>query len=497
MTSVLSILFFWLVLTGLSHAAIPVAEEKIHPFLRSHLTSGEPLEAIISLREQSSLNHLNTIKERTQRAQAAVDQLKSTAQRTQAALLSWLRENNIEHRSYWISNAIWIKASATHIKTLAEREDIAYIHANPKIQARIPLPRTDNNNHRGAIEWNITQVNAPDVWAMGITGQGVTIGGQDTGYQWNHPGLQPHYRGWDGVNANHDYNWHDAIHSGGGSCGADTTAPCDDHGHGTHTMGSMVGDDGAGNQVGMAPGADWIGCRNMNVGNGTPATYMECFEWFVAPTDINGLNPDPGKAPHVINNSWGCPPDEGCTDTEVLHQVVQNVRAAGIVVVVSAGNSGPGCGSVDTPAPIYAESFSVAATNSSDGIASFSSRGPVTVDGSNRPKPEISAPGVGIRSTTQTNSYGNSSGTSMAGPHVAGLVALIIAANPSLAGDVDAIEGIIRQTAVPQSTTQDCGGTAGQIPNNVYGWGRIDALAAVNMAMTDVVYETGFETVNP
>ena len=121
-----------------------------------------------------------------------------------------------------------------------------------------------------AIEWNITKVNAPSVWAAGYTGQGAVVAGQDTGYQWDHPALKGKYRGWDGSTASHDYNWHDSIHSGGGVCGANSLFPCDDSQHGTHTMGTMVGDDGLANQIGMAPGAKWIGCRNMDQGNGTP-----------------------------------------------------------------------------------------------------------------------------------------------------------------------------------------------------------------------------------
>ncbi|MCA9979057.1 MAG: S8 family serine peptidase, partial [Anaerolineales bacterium] len=145
----------------------------------------------------------------------------------------------------------------------------------------------------------------------------------------------------------------------------------------------------------------------------------------------------------------------------------------------SAGNSGPSCSSINTPAAIYDASFTVAATTSSDTIASFSSRGPVTVDGSNRFKPDISAPGVSIRSTTRYDSYGTMSGTSMAGPHVAGLVALILAAEPALTGQVNAVEQLIEYTAVPKTTTDGCGGdTSTAVPNHTFGYGRIDALTA-------------------
>ncbi len=178
-------------------------------------------------------------------------------------------------------------------------------------------------------------------------------------------------------------------------------------------------------------------------------------------------------APDVINNSWGCPPSEGCSAT-ALQTVVENTRAAGIVVVVSAGNSGAaGCASVSDPPAIYDASFSVGATSISDAIANLSSRGPVTVDGSNRLKPDVAAPGINVRSSFRNGTYGPASGTSMAGPHVAGLVALLLAAAPGLAGDVDQIEECLRQAAVPSWNTQTCGGIpSGDVPNNVYGHGR-------------------------
>ena len=144
-------------------------------------------------------------------------------------------------------------------------------------------------------------------------------------------------------NADHNYNWHDSIHGpiggqGQNPCGYDTQAPCDDHGHGTHTTGLAVGDDGAGNQIGVAPGAKWIGCHNMDQGVGRPETYTECFQWFIAPTDLTGQNPDPTKRPHVMNNSWGCPTSELCAP-DSLQQIVENTTAAGIFVEVSAGNA--------------------------------------------------------------------------------------------------------------------------------------------------------------
>jgi serine protease AprX len=462
--------------------------QKVDPWVLDTASRGDT-EFLVMLREQADVRGVRTLPTKEQKGAFMADALGATAARAQAPILALLTARGVEHRSYWVANMIWVRGSLGLLRELAAREDVFHVYANPSVKLRGPLAPTEPARPASpeGIEWNITQVHAPDVWALGYTGQGVVVAGEDTGYQWDHPALKAKYRGWAGFLANHNYNWHDAIHSGGGSCGADSAVPCDDFGHGTHTMGTMVGDDGGANQVGMAPGAKWIGCRNMNVGVGTPATYSECFEWFIAPTNLAGQNPDPSKAPHVINNSWGCPPDEGCTDVTVLQTVVENTRAAGIEVVVSAGNDGSSCETVNTPAAIYAASFSVGATDSNDDIAGFSSRGPVTVDGSGRLKPNVSGPGVNVRSSVPGNGYSSFSGTSMAGPHVAGLVALLLSASPGLQYDPDAIEPIITGSTLQLPTSETCGGIpAGDVPNNTFGWGRIDALAAVLATTADL-----------
>ena len=211
-------------------------------------------------------------------------------------MLRELKRRGLEYQPFWIANMIWVRGDMADAQALALRGDVAHIYANPAVHVDEPIAEPafaagpQAAAQPDAIEWNITRVGAPEVWAAGFTGQGVVIGGQDTGYQWDHPALKGKYRGWNGTTASHDYNWHDAIHATthGSSCGANSPFPCDDYGHGTHTMGTMVGDDGAGNQIGMAPGAQWIGCRNMDNGWGTPATYIECYEWFIAPTKVDG-----------------------------------------------------------------------------------------------------------------------------------------------------------------------------------------------------------------
>jgi subtilisin family serine protease len=213
---------------------------------------------------------------------------------------------------------------------------------------------------------------------------------------------------------------------------------------------------------------------------------MECFEWFLAPYDYDKTKPDPAQAPHVINNSWYCSVEEGCNPSnfKLMEEIVWNLRSSGVVVVVSAGNQGSqGCSSVTGPPAFFEPSFSVGATNDQDVIAGFSSKGPVVIDSSFRLKPNVSAPGVAVRSVVKGGNYAAFSGTSMAGPHVAGAVALIIEANPSLEGEVDLIEDILESTAVPKEWNQDCGNFPGsKIPNPAYGFGRIDALAAVKKA---------------
>jgi subtilisin family serine protease len=452
-------------------------------------------EFLVILSEQADLSGATALKTKDAKGRYVFERLTEVAQRTQPPILKTLQEKKLEYQPFWVANMICVRGDLPAIQSLAQREDTARIVANSANRVPDLLPTSASVNEANLVEWNISQVHAPDVWALGYTGQGVVVGGQDTGYQWDHPALINHYRGWDGTNANHNYNWHDAIHgldshnTGDNPCGYNLTAPCDDNSHGTHTMGTMVGDDGAGNQIGMAPGAKWIGCRNMERGWGTSATYLECFQWFLAPTDLNDQNPDPSKSPDVINNSWYSDATEGTTNLFVFQTAVENLRAAGVVVVVSAGNEGSGCSTITSPA-IYDASFSVGATDSGDNIASFSSRGPVTVDGSNRLKPNVSAPGVNIRSSVPVNSYASGwSGTSMAGPHVVGLVALLLSAHPELRGQVDTIEHIIESSAVPRTDSQSCGDIPGtDVPNNTYGWGRVDALAALNFCDTNYLH---------
>lgn len=433
------------------------------------------------------------------------EHLQRHADESQADIRRYLIQQSIDFQSYWMVNALYIpQGNLALAQAIAQRGDVARLLPNLPIRAEFPRPEDPLVALRdGAPEWGLTRIQADSVWALGFRGQGAVIGGQDTGYDWEHPALQSKYRGWDGSQASHDYHWHDAIHEKHplnvdtfNPCGFNVPHPCDDGSHGTHTMGTMVG--GVDNEIiGVAPEARWIGCRNMERGWGTPESYIECFQWFMAPTDLNGQNPNPDMAPHVINNSWGCPTVEGCNPNnfELMRQAVANLRLAGVVVVVSAGNDGPACHTVKNPAPIFAESFSIGASTPADTVAAFSSRGNVTVDGSNRLKPNVVAPGTQVRSSVPGGGYASYQGTSMAGPHVAGLVALLISADPNLAGQVERIEEIIEQTAVPIAVTQSCDGFSPHaIPNPISGYGRVDVLAALRIVRPDLFTENPMDT---
>lgn len=425
---------------------------------------------------------------------AAVDRLKSGAERSQRDVRAWLDARGVRYRAFWVANFIAIEgADAALVQSLSKRSDVRSIESN----ARLSMPRLEPAlpSAEKAIEPGVNRVNAPALWAMGFKGEGVLVAGQDTGYQWDHPAIRRQYAGWNGSSADHNYHWFDSIGSGGGVCGANAPAPCDDNNHGTHTMGTIVGDDGGANQIGVAPGARWIGCRNMNQGDGTPTTYAACFQWFLAPTNSSGQNPDPLRAPHVINNSWGCPVSEGCDTPNILQTVVENVRNAGILVVVSAGNSGSSCGSIDSPPATYAASLTVGSIDANTlGMSGFSSRGPITVDASNRTKPDIVAPGASVRSAVRGGGYSSFSGTSMAGPHVAGVAALLMSVDPSLKRDPARVEQLLRSTAVGDVvSSQTCGGIpASTRPNNVFGHGRIDALNAARAGL-GLLHAGGFE----
>ena len=371
---------------------------KIAPWVTEHTANGQQADSVV-LADHADLSGAAALATKNEKGRYVDDELWNKSQATQGPILQWLSERGLAHQSFYIVNAILVKGGRDIAEALAARPDVASVEGNPHIQNSLPQPgaaadASSQPRSPATIEPGIAYTHAPDVWALGFNGQNIVVASADTGQRWTHNALKPHYRGWDGTVADHNYNWHDSIHdSVGNPCGNNSPQPCDDYFHGTHTTGTAIGDDGGANQIGMAPGAKWIGCRNMDVGVGTPARYIECMEFFLAPYPVGGGQGDPTKAPDITINSWGCPTSEGCSPN-TLQAAVDAQAAAGIMMVVAAGNSGSSCSTVTDPPSLYATSYTVGALNTgTDTIASFSSRGPVTADGSGRIKPDISAPG--------------------------------------------------------------------------------------------------------
>jgi subtilisin family serine protease len=357
-----------------------------------------------------------------------------------------------------------------------------YLLTRPEVDRVLPSPRLravpDKLPQPGyltevedEVQWNISMIGADKVWdEFGVRGAGIVVGQSDSGTDGNHPAIAKQYRGY---NSSDDYNWFDPWDG--------TTSPNDEQGHGTHTLGTILGTDG----IGVAPEAQWMGCVNLERNLANPALYLDCMQFMLAPFPQGGdplEDGDPTKAAHVLNNSWGCPTIEGCDPTALLH-AANNLRDAGIFVVVGTGNDGPVCETVSMPLSLFDSVFSVGAIDQFGNMADFSSRGPVTVDGSNRVKPDIVAPGIDILSSTPDGTYARFPGTSMAGPHVVGTVALLWSAQPDLIGDINATKQLIIETARIYEGDTSLGCFSGGTPNNAYGYGVVDVYAAVKKAL--------------
>ena len=443
--------------------------EKIDPDLLAELEQGGSQEFFVTMRRRADLQAARRLPDKQAKGRYTYSALRWVAETSQQDLLRTLSQRGLAFRSFLITNQVFLKGDLALARELAGRADVAQLSANHRYQLPQEPGRLVNGQARG-VEWNVAHIGADRVWgALGVNGSGIVVADADTGVDWTHSALQSHYRGWDGVTASHDYNWHDTT-------GTYPDAPGDGSGHGTHTTGTMVGDDGAGNQIGVAPGAKWIACKNMaDDGSSSDLTLIGCFEWLLAPTDLAGENPDPSQAPDVINNSWGL---GGGLQTQ-FRTAIDHLQAAGILVEVSTGHEGPACGTLRSPGD-YASVLTTGAADAMDHLAAFSSRGPSILDPEDA-FPDIVAPGVNIRSSLPAGLYAAFDGTSMAGPHTVGLVALMWSANPALRGDIAWTTQIIQRTAAPlvDQAGSSCGGDYVTGPNNDWGYGRIDAYAAV------------------
>jgi subtilisin family serine protease len=429
----------------------------------------------VILRSQADLSSAPGLADYNARRTFVYQTLVQKATTTQADLRHQLDALHIGYTPYYLVNGIEVRGGPLVRAWLQTRPDVDRILDEPILR---PLPEnvpvsTGTDPAPSGVLWNQSLIGADRVWKeLHVTGQGIVVGQSDSGVQGDHPELAAAYRGRTSGDA---YNWLDPWNH--------SSHPVDIGGHGTHTLGTIVGA-----HTGIAPGATWFACINEARNMGNPADYLNCMQYMLAPYP-QGSDPfkagDPTRSANVINNSWGCPDLEGC-DPRSLLAGVNALRAAGIFVVASAGNAGEaGCGTVTDPLAIYPAALSVGAVDSSGKLSAFSSIGPVTVDGSRTLKPEIIAPGEGVLSAFPGSTYQIESGTSMAGPHVVGVVALMWSANPGLIGSIDRTEQILEQTATPYSGALPPCVQAGQRPNDGVGWGTVNAYAAVKMALAE------------
>ncbi len=449
-----------------------LALAKIEPGLLKELAENGSATYIVYLHDKADFGLAQMQPDALSRRQAIVKSLQETAWGSQAALLAFLdRQTSAGHvkqaTPYWIFNGVAVMGDRDTLLALAARGDVERIQANHvrRLDAQAEIVSDaqppDISASTAAVEWNVARVRANEVWnVLGLTGQGVVVANLDTGVYYQHPALARQYRGFSANGIDHNYNWYDVTNTY-------PAAPDDGNGHGTHTMGTIAGADSSGtSQIGVAPGVRWIAVKVFDdAGNTTDAQIHSALQWVIAPTNLQGQNPDPAKAPDIVSNSWG---DTASSD-QTFWQDVLALRSAGILTVFAGGNAGPASGSVDSPAS-YPQSFAVGATTSDDVVAGFSGRGPSPWG---EIKPDIVAPGVNIRSALppvrSSTGYGYMSGTSMATPHAAGVAALLLQGQPSLT--VTATEFVLTSTVAPLPNRS-------LSPNNNYGWGLLDAYQA-------------------
>lgn len=446
---------------------------KVESRLQHQLTGDATADFWVYFRKRADLRPASGIANRAKQGRFVYDQLKETASRSQAGVRALLKDAGVEYHPFWIANTIEVSGDADLVRRLAARPEVEQITADRSYRIPKPIPATGAISP-DSVEWGIDRIHAPQVWdQFDDRGEGIVVGSIDTGVMYNHPALVGQYRGNLGGGVfDHNYNWWDPSNV----CGSPSLEPCDNVGHGTHTMGTMIGDDGQGNQVGVAPKAQWITAKGCEGDNCSEFALLSSGQFMLAPTDLQGNNPDPAKRPDVINNSWG-----GAADTDPWFQpTVDAWVAAGIFPAFSAGNTDGGaaqCGSASNPGNLP-EAYAAGAIDINDNLAGFSNRGP-SAFGDGVIKPDIAAPGVNVRSAWNDGGYNTISGTSMASPHVAGAVALMWSAAPALERDVAATRQVLGQSAI-DTPDLTCGGTADD--NNMYGEGRLDALAAVEQS---------------
>ncbi len=427
------------------------------------------------------------------RGEYVVNTLREIAAKSQVNAIGILDTAGLQHQTMIGGNDLYVwSGSQIEASALAALPEVATIRAtrtyqldpytvtNPLMSIRwagdllsYNLQATAGDSPAATTAWGITDTKANQFWsAYGLKGDGIKVANIDSGVQWNHPALINQFAcPGDPDNA---ACWRDPSNICGGSA-------CDNNGHGTHTMGTMVAKDDANLTyiAGMAPNSTWIACKGCETNSCSDLALTTCADWILAPGGNSANRPD------VVNNSWGSTPD----GDDWYLSYVNAWRAAGTFPAFSAGNAGSGCDTLGDPGS-YQQSFASAAHSSSRTIASFSSRGPSAFGHAPYTKPNISAPGVSVCSTVPTNGWScGYSGTSMASPHTAGAVALLWSCNPDLVGDIDGTFQLLQSTA-NVAPAGNCGAPPDGQGNYTYGYGYLDVLAAGGEACGTVEYGT-------
>ena len=403
----------------------------------------DSIPIIVTLAERADLT---VFRERDKHARRAkiVEALRERASRTQPALHALLLSRGASRiRPLWLINGIAATVRPAVARALTRFPGVLEVAPDTPMQTPIATPGATS-----VAEWNLTAIRAPALWSLGFDGTGAVVANMDTGVDLAHDDLRAKWRG------GADGWWDPYRHS---------SAPYDAIGHGTQTMGIMVGGNSGGTAIGVAPGAQWIAAKIYDDhGNTSVSVIHEAFQWLLTPSGIPGA-PD---APDVVNASWGLPNVNACDTT--FERDLEALRAAGIVVALAAGNAGPNVWTSLSPANNPA-GFSVGAVDNHDTIASFSSRGASAC--SNGIFPDTVAPGVDVKTSDLSlggfPQYTFVSGTSAAAPHVAGVAALLLSAFPHT--PVALLEQTLRSTAF------DLGPVGA---DDDYGSGRVDAYAA-------------------
>ncbi len=428
----------------------------------------------VVMASQADLSPAFEIRDIQERRAWVYHTLVAHADKEQADLVAWLDARQIPYTRFYLTNGIEVHASALRRWQIAQRDDVKRILYSPELRPIPELPALEPGAPSPPQKptWGLNAIQAPKVWKeFGVRGQGITIGQSDTGVDATHPALAKNYRG---RLTGNDYHWFDPWYH--------RPEPYDLSGHGTHTLSTVVGKP----FVGIAPDATWFACANLVRAFGSPAYYLTCMQFMLAPWPQDG-NPfrdgRPDLAADISTNSWGCPPRlEGC-DQEVLWPAVKAFRAAGIFFVAAAGNEGPACNSEQTPPGNYSNTALTVGALTPDGdLATFSSRGPETLSPDGAHGPDLIAPGVDVLGAWPGGQWKRLDGTSMATPHAAGVVALMWSANPALRGQIEATERILLQSTSPYHGVGDECGDPNERPEASFGYGIINAYEAVKRA---------------